>query len=156
MKLVKRKKGSRFRGSRFHGHSMHHKGKGNKGGKGMAGTGKRGDQKKTYVLKHLFPYFGKKGYTSKSTKRDKSKVMNINEIEEKRKGLEKEGMINLKDYKILGRGEIKSKLKITCKSISKTAKEKIEKAGGTVIINSQRSKKEKDGSSKHTEESSRS
>ena len=68
MKLKKRKKSGRFRGSRMHGRSAKKaKGKGHHGGKGMSGTGKKSGQKISFVNKYFFPYFGKKGYTSRST-----------------------------------------------------------------------------------------
>ena len=96
MKLKKRKRASRLRGSRFHGHSLNKKGKGKKGGKGMAGTGKRGDQKKSYVIKHSWPYFGKKGLTSRKTKQKKhNKVINLNEIENLLDSLIKKGMAKI-------------------------------------------------------------
>jgi large subunit ribosomal protein L15 len=140
MKLKKRKKVSRMGGTRYHGHAMKkHKGKGNKGGKGMSGTGKRGDQKKTYVVKYLKDYFGRK--PSRSMK--KIKNVNIRDIEKNlgnfiKNGLAKktnEGIeVTLKNYKILGNGEVKEKLIIKAKSFSKQAKAKIEKAGGKAVI----------------------
>ena len=47
--------------------------------------------------------------------------------------LEKHGLVRsaLKPVKILGDGELKSKLNVTATAFSKSAKEKIEKAGGT-------------------------
>ena len=42
--------------------------------------------------------------------------------------------INGKKFKILGVGDIDRKINITCNKISKSAKDKIEKAGGTVEI----------------------
>tara|TARA_Y100001934_G_C12209513_1_gene705305 strand:- start:5 stop:442 length:438 start_codon:yes stop_codon:yes gene_type:complete len=39
-----------------------------------------------------------------------------------------------KPVKILGKGELKTKLKVTATMFSKTAREKIEKAGGTAIV----------------------
>jgi len=143
MKLKKRKKVSRMhgrgRGSHGWGERKKHKKKGHRGGKGMAGTGKRADQKKTLITKlYGHSYFGKKGITSKSTKKDKRKRINIQEIQVK---LEKYGKksgdkweINLKDHKILGEGEIKEKLIIKAKGASKSAIDKIKKAGGGIII----------------------
>ena len=131
MKLKKRKKHSRMRGHRTHGFSAKlHKGKGSKGGKGMSGSGKRGDQKKTLVLNKYHPYFGKKGETSRKTERKKIKVINLEDIE---KRFNKEE-IDLSKYKILGEGEVTKKLIIKAKSISKSAREKIEKAGGKIIL----------------------
>ena len=47
--------------------------------------------------------------------------------------LEKHGLVRsaLKPVKILGNGELKSKLNVTATAFSNSAKEKIEKAGGT-------------------------
>jgi large subunit ribosomal protein L15 len=47
--------------------------------------------------------------------------------------LEKHGLVRsaLKPVKILGDGELKSKLNVTATAFSNSAKEKIEKAGGT-------------------------
>ena len=41
---------------------------------------------------------------------------------------------DLNFLKILGKGEIKEKLKVSTNFISKSAKSKIEKAGGTITI----------------------
>ena len=107
------------------------KGSGHRGGKGMAGTGKRADQKKTLILKlYGHGYFGKQGITSKGTERDKRDRINVGEIQEKYKP----GEINLSSYKILGDGEIKNKFIITAQSASKSAIEKVEKAGGKIIV----------------------
>ncbi len=49
--------------------------------------------------------------------------------------LRENGLADKKDViKVLGRGEIKSKLSITAHKFSKTAQEAIEKAGGSVTI----------------------
>ncbi len=132
MKLKKRKKSRRMRGTRLHGHAMKkHKGKGNRGGKGMSGTGKRADQKKTYILKYKKNYFGKKAGKKKIKK---TKGINIGDIEKNLKNfVNKKGEIELKDYKILGNGEIKQAITIKAKLFSKKAKEKIEKAGGKAV-----------------------
>jgi len=131
MKLKKRNKKSRARGNRTLGWAMKkHKGSGNRGGKGMAGTGKRADQRKSWVIKNQFPYFGKQGTTSKSTKKRVNKVINLWQIAEKYKA----GEIKLLDCTILGDGEISGKYIITAKGASKSAREKIEKAGGKVFV----------------------
>ena len=96
----------------------------------MAGTGKRADHRKSWVIKYQFPYFGKQGMTSKSTKKRINKVINLWQIAEKYKA----GEIKLVDCTILGDGEISGKYIITAKGVSKTAREKIEKAGGKVFV----------------------
>ena len=82
MKFKKRKKSGRMRGSRMHGYAgKKHHGSGHRGGKGMSGTGKRAGQKKNFVEKYFFPYFGKQGFTSKSTEKRKLKDINIGDIQ---------------------------------------------------------------------------
>lgn len=131
MKLKKRNKRSRLRGNRTAGWAMKkHKGSGNRGGKGMAGTGKRADQRKTWVIKYQFPYFGKQGTTSKSTKKRVNNVVNLDYISEKYKP----GEINFNKYKILGEGEIKGKYIIKARAASESVREKVEKAGGKIIL----------------------
>lgn len=138
MKLkTKRSKRSRIRGTRTCGWAMKkHKGSGNRGGKGMAGTGKRGDQRKTFVLAKMFPYFGRRGFTSKPTAHKISNVMNLREVWEKY-GKEKE--IKLEKNKILGEGE-GFKATIYAESASKSAKEKMQKAGGKIIVKERKEK----------------
>jgi large subunit ribosomal protein L15 len=143
MKTKKRKKSSRMhgRGMGSHGRGFRKKGKGkgHRGGKGMAGTGKRADQKKTLVQKlYGHEYFGKQGITSRGTRRDKRKRINVGEIiANLHKYGEKNGdkwEINLKDYKILGDGEVNHKVIVHAKEASKSAIEKIQKAGGEIIL----------------------
>ena len=112
---------------------------GNKGGIGMSGTGKRADHKKTLILKlYGHKYFGKQGITSRGTRRDVRQRINLSDIElhlekyGKKKGDSWE--INLKNYKILGKGEVKNKLIITCLEASSSAIEKVEKAGGKIKV----------------------
>jgi len=113
------------------------KGSGHRGGKGMSGSGKRADHKKTLITKlYGHGYFGKQGITSKKTVRDTRQRINLKQIE---LHLEKYGKkvgdkweINLKNYKILGEGEVKNKLVITALEASKSAIEKVEKAGGKI------------------------
>ena len=138
MKVKKKKKSVGQRGRTTYGHGARKKWKksGHKGGVGMAGTGKRADHKKTLINKlYGNKYFGKQGITSKGTKRDKRKRINIIDIEKNlSKFSEKDGWIDLSENKVLGDGEIKNKLKIKALSVSKNAKEKIEKAGGKIEV----------------------
>ncbi len=138
-----RKKVSRMHGRKMGTHGWgarkKHKKSGHRGGTGMAGTGKRGDTKITLVTKlYGHKYFGKQGITSRKTKRDTRQRINLQQIE---KNLEKYGKktakgweINLAKYKILGKGEIKEKLIITAFEASKSAIEKVKKAGGQIVL----------------------
>ncbi|MEK6919062.1 MAG: uL15 family ribosomal protein [Nanoarchaeota archaeon] len=155
MKLHKRKKPSRHRGTRTAGWAMkkHKGGKGNSGGKGMAGTGKRADHKKSWVLVNQYPYFGKQGFTSKGTENRSNDVYNLDDIE----GMllsnkAKNGVLELKQYKVLGDGEITQKAKIHAKAFSKSAKEKIQAAGGEAIVVAQKRNEPKEGNKEFLEE----
>ena len=131
----------RTKASRQHGRNMgthgggarkKRKGSGHRGGVGMSGTGKRADHKKTLIT-NLYgnKYFGKQGITSKGTKRDTRQRINVGDIENKFAG---KGEIDLGNYKILGGGEIKSKLIIKAKEASPSAIEKVKKAGGEIVL----------------------
>lgn len=133
MKTHKRTKQSRRRGSATAGYGARkkHKKSGHRGGKGMSGSGKRADQKKTLITKlYGHKYFGKQGITSKGTKKDKRKRINVGDIQNKYKP----GELDLSDYKILGKGEVKDKFIIKAKQASKSAIEKVKKVGGEIQI----------------------
>jgi len=142
-KTHKRKKSGRMlgrgAGSCGWGARKKHKKAGHKGGVGMSGTGKRADQKKTLVIKlYGNDYFGKQGITSKGTKRDKRKRINLMTIQSNLETFGKKvgdkWEINLKDYKILGKGEVKNKLVIKAKEASESVIESVKKAGGEIQI----------------------
>lgn len=145
-KTKKRKKSSRYKGSKTAGGGARKKRKksGHKGGVGMSGSGKRSDHKKTLITKlYGHGYFGKQGITSKKTKKDKRKRINIKDIESNLESYINRGLakktgkkfeIDLEEYKILGEGEVKNKLIIKAKEASKSATEKVKKAGGEIIL----------------------
>ncbi|MBU2504152.1 MAG: uL15 family ribosomal protein [Nanoarchaeota archaeon] len=152
-KTKKKKKSINMRGKSMGTHGWgarkKHKKSGHHGGSGMAGTGKRADQKKTLITKlYGHGYFGKQGITSKKVHKEKEKRINLSEIET---NIEKYGKktprtpagtwnVELKSYKILA-GEVglknykvKNKLVITARSASKSAIEKVKKAGGEIKV----------------------
>lgn len=149
-KTKKRKKSSRMRGRGMGTHGggarKNRKKSGNKGGFGMAGSGKRGDQKKTLITKlYGNRYFGKKGITSRKSQKDKRDRINLRDITgnlSKYKKTSKGWEVNLPKHKVLGKGEVNEKLIITCLKASKSAKEKVEKAGGQIITKKKKPKKE--------------
>ena len=146
MKTHKRKKSTREKGSKtvFYGARKKHKKSGHRGGKGMSGSGKRADQKKTLVLKlYGNAYFGKQGITSKGTERDKRERINLGEIDSNLhhwlkigRAKEKEGVyeVNLSEYKVLAKGELHHRVKITVQEASAAALEKVKKSGGELIV----------------------
>jgi large subunit ribosomal protein L15 len=153
MKIHKRNKRSRIRGERRcgYGFGKKHRGKGSKGGKGMAGTGKRAAQKRTYIDKYMPEYFGRHGFKSlQQIKKEKQKIINLSEIQENLAKFIADGKakktaegieVNFEDYKILADGEVKDKLIIKAKSASLKAMQKVEKAGGKILLAKQASSK---------------
>ncbi len=150
IKTHKRRKSGRMHGrgmgSCGWGFRKSHRKSGHRGGVGMAGTGKRADQKKTLITKlYGNSYFGKQGITSKRTERDKRQRINLWTIDQNLESYgKKEGdkwIINLENYKILSEGEIKHKLIIKAKEASKSAIEKVKKAGGEINFPKSLSKK---------------
>jgi len=131
-KMIKsktRRKNSRHRGSHTHGGGFKKKGrgKGNRGGIGLAGTGKRADHKKNLKL---HPFGKDKTLRKKIT--PKLPTINLRDIVAKLKKGQTE--VVLEGYKILGIGEIKTKLTIKASAASKSALDKIKKAGGDIML----------------------
>ncbi len=116
-----------------------HMGSGHRGGFGMAGTGKRADHKKSLVI-NLYgsKYFGKAGVTSKKTEKRDNKIMNLEfiqkNLEKLKKRFLKNNVLDLGEFKILGKGGLKEALKIKARAVSAGAKEKIEQAGGEITV----------------------
>jgi len=149
----KRKKATRYHGRNMgtsgHGSRKQHRSTGNRGGRGMAGSGKRADHKATLITKlYGHEYFGKQGITSRKTEKDKRLRINLNQIQNNPgsygKKTAKGWEINLEKYKILGEGEVKEKLFIKALEASKTATEKVKKAGGEIILSSAEENKKTD------------
>ena len=135
MRVHKRKKNSRIRGARTVGWGFRqkHKGHGNKGGFGMAGTGKRGDHKKqSTAMSVKGKYFGKQGATSRGTALNKYEKINLYAIKDNM--FKKDGdKIDLSKHKVLGHGD-GFKAEITALAATAGAIEKMEKAGGKIIL----------------------
>ncbi len=143
----KRKKNSRQRGSWTHGWGAKkkHRGAGHRGGRGNAGTGKKGDAKKTRYWEDP-NYFGKRGFVSQSQKTTKINTINLAHLEAmigtlikqgkatKQKELISINLSSLKIHKLLGAGNVLSKLEITVEQASESAIRKVSEAGGKIIL----------------------
>ena len=131
MRIHKRKIRTRKRGSKTQGYGFRqkHKGSGNKGGKGMAGSSahKRQKAREMDPNKH---YFGRRGLTSRPTAVKKYDKINLRDIKDNFSLGKK---IDLSSYKILGEGE-GFKAEIIAKAATESAIEKMEKAGGKIIL----------------------
>jgi len=127
--MAKVKKVRKMRGQRTHGwgSKKKHRGGGSRGGRGFAGGHKH---KYIKILKYYPDHFGKRGFVSV---KKKDKIININEMLKIANGDE----INLTEMgydKLLSKGKIDKPITVIVKKCSKKAKEKIEKAGGKIII----------------------
>ena len=136
MKVHKRTKNSRIRGARTVGWGFRqkHKGHGNRGGIGKAGSGKRADHKKQAMLESdkKRKYFGKQGATSRGTALAKYEKINLYAIKDN--FFKKDGdKIDLSKHKILGTGD-GFKAEIKALAATKSAIEKMEKAGGKIVL----------------------
>ena len=146
MVVNKRKKVRKQRGSKTHGWGAmkKHRGAGNRGGRGLAGTGRKGDAKKPSIWKNK-KYFGRGGFKKKNVKKV-IKPVNIIFLEENldklladKKVKEENGVysINLDNIgfnKLLGKGKVTKKFRISCSYASKKAIEEIKNAGGEILL----------------------
>ena len=132
MTTRRRKKVNKLRGTRMHGKGVKKgRGEGNRGGRGMAGSGKRAGQKKPSILTtYGNAYFGKHGFTRPRKSIRKILAINIEQLANFNK--ETINLTELGYQKLLGKGVPGKKYKITVEFFSKQAKEKIEKAGGSI------------------------
>jgi large subunit ribosomal protein L15 len=139
-----RNKTNKQRATRGYGRGRgksHNRGAGNRGGKGNAGSGKKGDCKKPSYWK--VERFGKKAFGMHNS--PSLNVINVGEIQGRIEKLIAEGKVkkgteitlNLteKGYdKLLGSGSISFKVNISIGFASKSAIEKVESAGGKVLL----------------------
>ena len=137
--MAKKHRGARTNG-RGRGKS-HNRGSGNRGGFGNAGSGKKGDAKKPSTWKTQ--RFGKKAFGMSI--KDSNVVINVGDIQSRidklvATGKVKEGaevaldLTKLKYDKLLGAGNLTAKVKITVNAAAPGAIEKVQKAGGKVIL----------------------
>ncbi|MEM3874978.1 MAG: uL15 family ribosomal protein [Candidatus Bathyarchaeia archaeon] len=138
LRKIRKKRGSRTCG---YGRVGQHRKSGSKGYR-RAGRHKHGW---TYVIKYEPEYFGKKGFTSPKSLRQEVKIINVGELEEiaEKCGKTEKGKIlidleGLGYTKLLGAGKVTKPLIVKVASCSKSAVEKIEEAGGQVIVESQK------------------
>lgn len=154
MKAKKRKKFSRLRGSHTHSRGFKKKarGSGNRGGFGLAGTGKRSYQKKTLMLKlYKGKYLGRETTVRAGVKPRKLNQINFSQISLNINSYSKDGInMDLERFKILGQGT-PGKWKIVASAASKSAIEKIKKAGGEIIL-PQKSKEAEEAKGKEKKE----
>jgi large subunit ribosomal protein L15 len=133
----KERKTRKMRGSRTHGYGRigQHRDAGSRGHRKVG----RHKHLWSYVVVHEPDYFGKKGFTSPQSLKRKENTINIKELDQiatKTPDVHID-LTSLGYTKLLGTGKITKPLTITVPSCSKTAAEKIKKAGGKISTESQ-------------------
>ena len=138
LRKIRKKRGSRTYG---YGRVGQHRGIGHRGGHGKAGRHKH---KWSYVISHEPDYFKKVRSASPEALRKEDNTINVGELEELAQKLAREKKIrrrrisiDLKEIgytKLLGRGKITRAIQVNVASCSATAAEKIEAAGGKVLL----------------------
>jgi large subunit ribosomal protein L15 len=137
----KLRKTRKMRGSRTHGYGRvgQHRDAGSKGQRKVG----RHKHLWSYVVAHEPDYFGKKGFTSPQSLKRKENPINIKQLTElvaKAPDENNDMRINLTQMgytKLLGAGKLTKPLIITVSSCSKTAAEKVKKAGGQILVEPQ-------------------
>lgn len=130
LRKIRKKRGSRTQG---YGRVGQHRCTGSKGYR-KAGRHKGGW---SYVLRYEPDYFGKKGFTSPKSLKQKVNVINVETLDELAERLSTEkkedkffvDLENLGYTKLLGKGKVTKPLIVKVASCSKSAAEKIKEAG---------------------------
>ena len=127
----KERKTRKMRGSRTHGYGRigQHRDAGSKGQRKVG----RHKHLWSYVVTHEPDYFGKHGFTSPQSLKRQEKPINIKQLNALTVENNQLDLTNLGYTKLLGTGTITKPLTITVAACSKTAQQKIEKAGGQVV-----------------------
>ena len=125
-------KTKKFRGSMTHGRGKKAgRGAGLRGGRGNAGLLKH---RYMYMKKNMPDHFGRHGFKRPPSSVKKVKAINVGELEDLFPG-KKDIDLGKEGYsKLLGSGNIKTKIKIKVDSASSKAIEKIEGKGGEVVL----------------------
>jgi len=141
----KEKKSRKMRGSRVcgWGRTGQHRKHGGKGGRRGSGLHKH---KWSYIVKYMPDYFGKEGFTRPKCLLKVVRAINVGTLCEMADELAKAGLAKIENgvyvidvralgfNKVLGRGKVTKPLQVIAPMVAERAKEKIEDAGGKVVI----------------------
>ena len=124
----------KFRGSRTQGYGRigQHRDAGSKGHRKVG----RHKHLWSYVVTHEPDYFGKGGFTSPQSLHRRESTINLKRLEEIALVRPQERAVNLTALgytKLLGTGKVTKPLSVQVESYSKSAAEKIKKAGGEIV-----------------------
>ena len=121
----------KFRGSRTVGYGRigQHRDSGSKGHRKVG----RHKHLWSYVVTHEPDYFGKSGFVSPKSLHTRVNTINLRKLEELTQTNQKIDLTTLGYTKLLGSGKITKALTVQVPSYSKSAAEKIKKAGGEIV-----------------------
>jgi large subunit ribosomal protein L15 len=131
----KERKTRKMRGSRTHGYGRigQHRDAGSRGHRKVG----RHKHLWSYVTSHEPDYFGKHGFTSPQSLKRQENTINIKQLNQLTIESNQVNLTSLGYTKLLGTGKVTKPLTVTVAACSKTAQEKIKKAGGQVVTASQ-------------------
>jgi len=140
LRKIRKKRGSRTQG---YGRVGQHRCTGSKGYR-KAGRHKAGW---SYVLRYEPDYFGKKGFTSPKSLRQRINIINVGKLDEMAEKISTEkrkeklfvDLESLGYTKLLGTGKVTKPLAVKVASCSKSAAEKIKEAGGQILMEAEES-----------------
>jgi len=141
----KEKKSKKMRGSRVcgWGRTGQHRKHGGKGGKRGSGLHKH---KWSYIVKYMPDYFGKEGFKRPKCLLKVVKAINVGTLCEVVDKLVEAGLAKIENgvyvidvralgyNKVLGKGEVTKPLQVIAPMVAERAKDKIESAGGKVVV----------------------
>jgi large subunit ribosomal protein L15 len=132
----KERKTRKMRGSRTHGYGRigQHRDAGSRGHRKVG----RHKHLWSYVTSHEPDYFGKHGFTSPQSLKRQENTINIKQLNQLTIESNQVNLTSLGYTKLLGTGKVTKPLTVTVAACSKTAQEKIKKAGGQVVTASQK------------------
>ena len=134
-----RKKVRRMRGTHTHGWGgkKKHRGGGSRSGKGQSGMMKHN---KSWMIKNDPDHFGKFGFTIPRQAKNVVKAITLREIDNMARKLgKKEIDVGALGYqKVLGSGRVTQPITVKADIFVPNAKEKIEGAGGKVVVTSKK------------------
>ena len=144
--MRRRKKSRKLRGrtrTMGWGRIGQHRKSGSRGGFGLVGFHKH---KWSWTIKYAPHWFGKHGFTQPPTIVAEINAINVGELDEIARDMLRQGIAQKENNKIvidvsvlgfnkvLGKGKITLPLKVITPAITERAREKIEAAGGEVVI----------------------
>ena len=144
-----RTKTKKFRGSMTHGRGKKAgRGAGLRGGRGNAGLLKH---RYMYMIKNMPDHFGSHGFKRPQSSIKKDKTINVGDLEELFPGKTQIDLTKKGYDKLLGSGQIETKMTVTVESASEKAIEKIQRQGGKVNLSEENISETSDVKEENTE-----